>query len=95
MGQLHERFEVERINHQEASSLDGACTDQAEEYFSRLCRAEICIHPHIAGAYLLRDAQESLYDKANRRVSHGDRLWRLRIIPARSTGALQCRSLQQ
>jgi hypothetical protein len=32
---LHERFEVKRINHQEAHSLDGACTNQAEEYFSR------------------------------------------------------------
>src|SRR5205085_73447 len=37
---LHERFEVKRINHQEAYSLDGACTNMAEEYFSRLRRAE-------------------------------------------------------
>jgi hypothetical protein len=29
---LHERFEMKRINHQEAYSLDGACTNQAEEY---------------------------------------------------------------
>jgi hypothetical protein len=40
-------------------SLDGACTNYAEEYFSRLRRAEIGIHHHIAGAYLLRYAQES------------------------------------
>jgi hypothetical protein len=33
---LHERFEIKRINHQEAYSLDGACTNMAEEYFSRL-----------------------------------------------------------
>jgi hypothetical protein len=50
---------MKRINHQEAYSLDGACTNQAEEYFSRLRRAEIGIHHHIAGAYLLRYAQES------------------------------------
>ena len=56
---LHERFEVKRINHQEAYSLDGASTNWAEEYFSRLRRAEIGIHHHIAGAYLLRYAQES------------------------------------
>jgi hypothetical protein len=56
---LHERFEMKRINHQEAYSLDGACTNQAEEYFSRLRRAEIGNHHHIAGAYLLRYAQES------------------------------------
>ena len=37
---LHDRFEMRRINHQEAHSLDGACTDEAEEYFSRLRRAE-------------------------------------------------------
>jgi hypothetical protein len=56
---LHERFEIKRINHQEAYSLDGACTNMAEEYFSRLRRAEIGIHNHIAEAYLLRYAQES------------------------------------
>jgi hypothetical protein len=28
---LHERFEVKRINHQEAYSLDGACTNWPEE----------------------------------------------------------------
>ena len=56
---LHERFEIKRINHQEAYSLDGACTNMAEEYFSRLRRAEIGIHHHIAEAYLLRYAQES------------------------------------
>jgi len=46
---LHERFEVKRINRQEAYSLDGACTNWAEEYFSRLRRAEVGIHHHIAG----------------------------------------------
>ena len=56
---LHERFEVKRVNHQEAYSLDGACTNMAEEYVSRLRRAEIGIHHHIARAYLLRSAQES------------------------------------
>jgi ISXO2-like transposase domain len=60
---LHERFEVKRINHQEAYSLDGACTNWAEEYFSRLRRAEVGIHHHIAGAYLLRYAQESRGEK--------------------------------
>jgi hypothetical protein len=40
-------------------ALDGACTNQAEEYFSRLRRAAIGIHYYIAGAYLFRRAQES------------------------------------
>ena len=55
---LHERFEVKRVNHPEAYSLDGACADMAAEYFSRLRRAEIGIRHHIAGAQLLRCAQE-------------------------------------
>lgn len=46
---LHERFEVKRINHQEAYSQDGACTNWAEEFFGRLRRAEIGIDRHIAG----------------------------------------------
>ena len=55
---LHERFEVKRVTHQEANSLDGACTNWAEEYFSRLRRAEVGIHHHIAGAYILHYAQK-------------------------------------
>jgi hypothetical protein len=44
--------EMKRINHQEAYSLDGACTNYAEEFFSRLRRAEIDIYHHIAGRVL-------------------------------------------
>jgi hypothetical protein len=51
---LHERFEIKRINHQEAYSFDGACTNLAEECLSCLRRAEIGIHHYIAGSYLLR-----------------------------------------
>ena len=58
---LHERFEVKRINHQEASSQDGACTNWAEAFFSRLRRAEIGIHHPIAATHLLRYVQESLW----------------------------------
>ena len=41
---------MKRINHQEAYSLAGACTNGAEEFFSRMRRAEIGHHHHIAGA---------------------------------------------
>jgi hypothetical protein len=58
-------------------SLDGACTNQAVEYFSRLRRAEIGIHHHIAGAYLLRYAQESSWREDNCRVSNGDKVSRI------------------
>jgi len=44
----------------------------AKEYFSRLRRAEIGIHHHIAGAYLLRYAQESSWREDNRRFSIGE-----------------------
>jgi ISXO2-like transposase domain len=50
---------MKRVDHSQACSFDGARSNQAEDYFSRLRRAEIGIHHHIAGAYLLRYAQES------------------------------------
>lgn len=69
---LHNRFEVKRINHQEAYSLDGACTNWAESYFSRLRRAEAGHHHKIAGPYLLRFAQEAAWREDNRRVTNGE-----------------------
>jgi hypothetical protein len=77
---LHDRFEMRRIDHSQAYSFDGACTNQAEEYFSRLRRAEIGIHHHIAGAYLLRYAQESSWREDNRRVSNGDQVNRVTAL---------------
>jgi transposase-like protein len=69
---LHTKYEMKRINHQEAYSLNGACTNMAEEYFSRLRRAEVGHHHHIAGAYLLRYAQEASWREDNRRMSNGE-----------------------
>ncbi len=69
---LHSRFEMKRINHEQAYSADGACTNMAEEYFSRLRRAEIGHHHHIAGTYLLRYAQEASWREDNRRVTNGE-----------------------
>ena len=68
---LHARFEMKRINHEEAYSQDGACTNAAEGYFSRLRRAELGHHHHIAGDYLLRYAQEAAWREDSRRVSNG------------------------
>jgi hypothetical protein len=75
--ELHSRFEMKRINHEEAYSLDGACTNWAEEFFSRMRRAEIGHHHHIAGAYLLRYAQEASWREDNRRVSNGAQVSRV------------------
>ncbi len=71
---LHARYEMARINHQEAYSANGACTNWAELFFSRLRRAEIGHHHHVAGAYLLRYAQEAAWREDNRRMSNGDQV---------------------
>ena len=74
---LHGKYEMKRINHEQAYSLDGACTNWAEEFFSRMPRAEIGHHHHIAGTYLLRYAQEASWREDNRRMSNGDQVGRL------------------
>ena len=74
---LQDRFEVRTINHQEAYSMDGACTNWAEEFFSRMRRAEIGHHHHIAGQYLLRYAQEATWREDNRRLSNGEQVDRV------------------
>jgi hypothetical protein len=62
----------EAINHQEAYSMDGACTNGAEEFFSRLRRMEIGHHHHIAGAYIGRYAAEAGWRDDHRRISNGE-----------------------
>jgi transposase-like protein len=74
---LHKNFEMRRINHEEAYSADGACTNDAESYFSRLRRAEIGHHHHVAGVYLLRYAQEASWREDHRRMSNGEQVERL------------------
>ena len=74
---LHARFEIKRINHQEAYSFDGSCTNWAESYFSRLRRGEIGHHHHVAGPYLLRFAQEASWREDNRRMSNGEQVHRV------------------
>ena len=68
---LHGRFEVKRINHQLAYSMDGACTNGAESFFARMRRAEQGHHHHIAGTYLARYAQESAWREDHRRDPNG------------------------
>jgi hypothetical protein len=68
---------MRRINHQEAYSLDGACANWPECYFSRLRRAEIGHHHHVAGPYFLHFAQEASWRKDNRRMSNGEQVHRV------------------
>jgi transposase-like protein len=74
---LHGKFEMKRINHSEAYSLDGACSNWAESYFSRLRRGEIGHHHHVAGPYLLRYAQEAAFREDARRVANGEQVARV------------------
>ena len=69
---LHARFAMRRINHQDGYSVDGACTNEAESYFSRLRRGELGHHHHIAGPYLVRYVQEAAWREDLRRVSNGE-----------------------
>jgi len=68
----HAKFAMQRVNHQDGYSVDGACTNGAESYFSRLRRGELGHHHHIAGPYLVRYAQEAAWREDLRRVSNGE-----------------------
>ncbi len=68
---LTAKFATKRINHSEAYSLDGACTNWAESFFSRIRRAEAGIHHKIAGKYLSAYAREMAWREDFRRTSNG------------------------
>jgi hypothetical protein len=82
---LHAGFAMQRINHQNGYSIDGACTNSAESYFSRLRRGELGHHHHIAGPYLVRYAQEAAWREDLRRVSNGAQVYGVIGL------AMQCR----
>jgi transposase-like protein len=69
---LHAGWMTERVNHSVQFFDKGACTNQAESYFSRLRRMEVGTHHHIAGPYLGFYAREASWREDNRRVSNGD-----------------------
>jgi len=68
---LHGSFEMCGTNHSVAYSRDGACTNEAESFFSRMRRAELGQHHHISGKYLLSYACEMAWKEDNRRVDNG------------------------
>ena len=69
---LHAHYDMMRINHSVAFSKDGACTNWAESFFSRLRRAEFGQHHHISGKYLIAYAREMAWKEDHRRVANGD-----------------------
>jgi hypothetical protein len=68
---LHEGWDTKRVNHSVAFMDEGVCTNQAESYFSRLRRAEVGTHHHIAGPYLNAYANEMAWREDHRRVDNG------------------------
>ncbi len=69
---LHAGWDARRVNHSVAFMDEGVCTNQAESFFSRLRRAEIGVHHHVAGPYLNAYAGEMAWREDNRRVANGD-----------------------
>src|SRR5712671_6249895 len=82
---LHGRFTMHRINHQEAYSLgDGIHSNNAESFFSRMRRAEIGHHHHLAGPYLIRFAQEASWREDHRRDPNGVQVDRVVALAMRN-----------
>jgi transposase-like protein len=70
--ELQARYTLHRIDHGQAYSLgEGIHSNNAESFFSRMRRAEIGHHHHVAGPYLLRFAQESAWREDHRKDPNG------------------------
>jgi len=65
------RIRSMRINHSKAYKDDDCTTNMAESFFSRLRRAEIGTHHHIASPYLDSYADEMAWREHHRRISKG------------------------
>jgi hypothetical protein len=68
---LHAGWDTKRVNHSVQFMDKGACTNQAESYFSRLRRMEVGTHHHIAGPYLHQYAREASWREDNRCEDNG------------------------
>jgi transposase-like protein len=69
---FHASYETKRVNHSVCYKDEDCSTNMAESFFSRLRRAEIGTHHHIAGPYLASYAAEMDWREDNRRVSNGE-----------------------
>jgi transposase-like protein len=68
---LEAHYAARRINHGEAYSWDGACTNQAESYFARLRRAVVGQHHHVSHRYLHQYANEAAWREDHARTANG------------------------
>lgn len=74
---LSYKYEMRRINHQEAYSDGEACTNLAESYFARIRRGEMGHYHHVSGPYLLRYGQEAAWREDQRRIPNGQQVRRV------------------
>jgi transposase-like protein len=68
---LHGWYTAKRINHSLAFVDDGACTNQAESFFSRLRRMVGGQHHKVSGKYLYAYANHAAWLEDHRRVDNG------------------------
>lgn len=68
---LHASWPTHRINHSEAYSLDGACTNWAESFFSRLRLMVAGQHHHVSPQYLHQYAAHAAWLEDHRRTANG------------------------
>jgi len=68
---LHAWYTAKRINHSLAFSDNGACTNQAESYFSRLRRMVGGQHHKVSGKYLHQYANHAAWLEDHRRLDNG------------------------
>lgn len=73
---LHAKFATFRINHSEAYSLDGICTNQAESFFSRLRKMVEGQHHHVSAQYLHAYAAHAAWLEDHRRDDNGKLCYR-------------------
>lgn len=77
---LHARYPVSRINHSVAYSLDGACTNWAESFFSRLRRMVGGQHHFVSARYLHQYAAHAAWLEDHRRLDNGRLVNRLASV---------------
>jgi transposase-like protein len=68
---LHAKFQTKRINHQEAYSLNGACTNQAESFLARLRLMIGGQHHHVSPQHLHQYAAHAAWMEDHRRLDNG------------------------
>ena len=84
-----------RINHEEAYSDGQSSTNQAESFFSRIRRAEIGMHHHVAGPYLGDYGHEMAWREDARRIDNATQFLMLGLAALTSSSSPRWRGYWQ